>query len=86
MTQRTNRNTTLNGLGSMSMKRHASRIEGRIAWLLDRMTERERRRQVAELLEVLVADPRTPGARELAIVERRGFVAGPRFDHVEEGR
>ncbi len=65
----TGRNTTLNGLGSMSMRRHTSKLEARIAWLLDRVREREHRRRISELLEVLVTTPRLPGQRELAIVE-----------------
>ena len=69
MTLQTRRTTTLNGLGSMSMKRHTSRMESRIVWLLDRLNERASRRQVTELLDALSARPRAPGALELAIVE-----------------
>jgi hypothetical protein len=69
MPEQPGRTTTLNGLGPLSMTRHDTRIEARIAWLLDRMREREERREVSALLDALIARPRTPGARELAIVE-----------------
>lgn len=60
---------TLDGMGSLAMRSSRSRGEARVAWLLDRLRERARRREVSELLEELIGAPSGPGQTELAIVE-----------------
>ncbi len=66
---RRNGTNTLDGMGSMSMRSYASRHEARVAWLMDRLAEREERREIAALLEELATGPSGPGQTELAIVE-----------------